>query len=131
MSRQFASPELFERSDPPHESGAPRALDPLGREVIPNEPLPRRPWWQLVIASLGMAASVVFMLMFAQSLLTNIAIEDIDGASFLNTGVALMGGLLSFALFIGYFRWFTRYGNLTGLVVLVLVTVLPPAMRYL
>nr|NLD41745.1 hypothetical protein [Actinomycetales bacterium] len=117
--------ELYERGT------SETRLDPLGREVFPNEPLPRRPWWQLLLAAGGLAASVIYMLMFAQSLIDNISTEDPTGQSFVATGVALMGFLLSLALFLGYQRWFTRYGNLTGLVTLLIVTVAPPVIRYL
>ncbi len=125
MPQEMTSPEL-------HTRGTPTAdLDPLGREVIPNEPLPRRPWWQHLLAAAGSITVVIFMLMFAQSLLENIATEDEQGLTFVHTGVALMGFLLSFALAIGYYRWFTRYGNLTGLITLLIVTIAPPVMRYL
>ncbi|HZK04271.1 MAG TPA: hypothetical protein VFC82_00300 [Actinomycetaceae bacterium] len=103
-------------------------LDPLGREVYPNEPLPRRPWWQLALAFAGSIAGVAYMLFFAQALLDNISVIDGGTQPFVNAGIALTGFLLSLALLFGYVGWFRRRGNLAALVTLLVVTLAPLAL---
>lgn len=116
-----------------HTGNAPTPVkrDPFGREVIPNEPLPRQPLWQELLAVVGILATLFYMFLFAQALVDNISVPVGGDAPFINVGIALMGSLLCLSLLIGYGRWFSVRGGLTQLITLLIVTFAPAALYYL
>lgn len=102
-------------------------VDPLGREVAPNERIPFQPWWQILLALVGAAATLAILVYCTAALLDNISVLDGGERPFINTGLAMVGGLLALALLIGYIQWFRRRGGFSTVLVLLAVTLVPPA----
>ena len=104
----------------------PRTVDPLGREVLPNERIPFQPWWQILSALGGVAISLVMLVFCVDAWMDNIKVLDGGQRPFINTGLAMVGFLLALALLLGFVAWFRKRGGLSALLVLLAVAVIPP-----
>lgn len=91
---------------------------------------PRRPAWHLALGGIGLAITVVYLLVFAQGFLDNIAVVNGGQQPFINIGLAAAGFLLSVSLLIGYVRYFRRRQSGDVLTGLLLVTLAPAAIYY-
>lgn len=103
-----------------------RTVDPLGRPVLPNEPIPFQPWWQLVPAAVGTLAAIAMMVYCVDAWLDNVSVLDGGALPFINTGIAMVGMLLGLALFLAYVSWFRKRGGGAALIMLLAITFIPP-----